>query len=303
MSRLCLLATCWLCLYLCACATLPGREAATLAFVEAQKTQARELRQQDRLADSLALWRTLLPLGAPDEETRRAIAELEKEIAAQTASNLRRARRAYAGGNTRQGDTWLLKVLALSPGHPEALERLGHTASERASAQQRNKSEQENRAAKQRAAPRAAYAPPDDSGRMRTLYEQGDFEGVIALGRQAAPAAGTRQAALLRQAHIALAERAGGAGRNELALEHLQAAMIAQPEEDDPLLARSLELRGALSRHWYEQGSRLLSSDLDAAVVALEKALQYNPYNANAQRKLAQAQTLQRNLQRIEGAR
>lgn len=303
MSRLRFLATCWLCLLLCACATSPGREAATVAFVASQKSQARELHQQDRLADSLAVWRTLLPLGAPDEETRQAIAALEEEIAATTASNLRQARRAYGAGDMRQGDTYLLKVLALSPGHPEALERLGHTASTRASAQQRNKSEQENRAVKQRAAAPATYAPADDSDAMRTLFESGDFEGVIALGRQAAPAAGTKQAALLRKAHIAMAERAGRDGRNELALEHIQAAMIAQPEEDDPLLPRSLELRGELSRHWYRQGSRLISSDLDAAVVALEKALQYNPYNRNAQAKLAQAQTLQRNLERIEAKR
>ncbi len=43
-----------------------------------------------------------------------------------------------------------------------------------------------------------------------------------------------------------------------------------------------------------------MKSNLPQAITALQKSLQYNPYNDAAKRKLQQAETLQRNLDKIE---
>ena len=110
-------------------------------------------------------------------------------------------------------------------------------------------------------------------------------------------------AALLRSAYIGLAEQAEQAGELDTALAHMQSAMALQPRENDPVMRRSVALRQDLSLHWYQHGSRLIKNDLPQAIAALQKSLIYNPYNDDARRKLLQAETLQRNLEKIEGTR
>ena len=107
---------------------------------------------------------------------------------------------------------------------------------------------------------------------------------------------------LLREAHVQLADAASADDR-ALELDHIHAALAAQPLAEDPLLARVVALRGALSDEWLKTGSGLLQSDLKAAISALEKSLYYNPGNRNASLRLKQARTLQRNLSRIKSAK
>jgi len=267
-------------------------------FVSAQKAQARQLQQEGQLAYALAYWRTLLPLGAPDAETRAAIAQLEKTIAARVKSLESRARQAYSSGRSNDGDTYMLKLLALQPGHPGALKRLRRGQSAFAQRQQREKSEAEYRTAVREEAPRKDSA----LDQLLALEQRGDYSAMVAFA-DGIDSTDAESARLLRGAHTALAGEAERRGDLDTAIEHMESAMVLQPVADDPLLQRTAELRAQLSASWYRKGTGLIKADLPGAIEALKKAVEYNPYNNNARRKLDQAQTLQRNLERIESKR
>ncbi len=264
-------------------------------FVAAQKNRAQALAADDRLAEALALWRTLLPLGAPDAETAAAIAEIERTIAARVKSLESRASQAYSAGRTSDGDTYMLKLLALEPGNAGALKRLRSSHSTFAQRQAQERSDAEYAEALRQAPPKqdSTYE------QLLALDKRRDYGAMLALADQA-DSADPDSARLLRGAHTALASEAERVGDFDTALMHMDSAMVLQPLSDDPLLTRSAELRGKLSANWYRKGTQLINSDLPGAIAALEKAVEYNPYNNNARRKLDQAQTLQRNLERIE---
>ncbi|MCB1844871.1 MAG: hypothetical protein KDI09_18045, partial [Halioglobus sp.] len=138
---------------------------------------------------------------------------------------------------------------------------------------------------------------------LSSLAASGDHAGLVAMATHSEPTLVPAERALLRNAHIALADAAEESGDLETALAEIQAAMIALPQPTDPLVEKTFELRSDLSQAAYREGARLLQRDLDGAIKALETALRYNPYNGDARRKLDQANTLQRNLRKIEGLR
>jgi len=294
-----LIAAALLCACSCACTTQTRHDAATAEFVAAQKSTARDLQARGDLAAALAVWRSLKPLGRPDAETRAAKAQLEREIESRTGELRARGKRAYLAGNSGEGDHYMLRVLALRPGDEEALQYLGKSFSARAGAQQQSRRAQETRATGKP----VAAEPYGVQRQLEILHARGDYAGMLALEAQVDAQAEPGAAALLRSAHTRAADRAEQGGRYEEALHHMQAAMVLRPLPEDPLVARSSALRNELSMTWYRDGSRLLNSDLDAAIAALEKSLSFNPYNERARRKLDQARTLQRNLSRIEQGR
>lgn len=284
-------------LLLAACtATAPGRQQSVDHFVQVQKSEARQLQAQDRLAEALAVWRTLLPLEIQDPEVTDAVASLQTEIARRVDDNLRRARAAQAQGDHSTADLYMLRALALQPGQAQALVQLATNQSQRAQRQQENKSNQEYRqVAVQQQRPAVSLTQ-----RLRALNRQGDHEAMLVLGETAGEPPPPDVAGLMRLAHVSLADQAEQRGQFDTALAHMQSAMALQPRENDSLLSRSAELRKQLSEDWYRAGTRLMKNDLPQAITALKKSLGYNPYNQAARRKLAQAETLQRNLEKIQ---
>ena len=83
-------------------------------------------------------------------------------------------------------------------------------------------------------------------------------------------------------------------------LEHVFAAISTHLTKDDPLIERAARLRVTLSDKWYRVGIGRMKQNLQGAIVALEKSLDYNPQNTSAKRKLLQAKTLEDNLQKIQ---
>jgi tetratricopeptide (TPR) repeat protein len=288
-----------ICLFLTACTSVSGNMTGSNAFVQAQKQSAIQLHKQGKLAQSLATWRTLLPLGSVDSETRNAIEELETKIDSGVSANLKKAKTSYSRGNTRQGNIAMLKVLALRPGQQDALQALGASYSAKAQAQQASKSQQETRVATER----KSNSPDSIYQQMSRKYDKKDYQAVIALGSQAKAATEPKTVDLLRSAHTKLADKAEAGGKRDEALDHLRAAIAIGTQANDPLVARSHTLKKELGRYWYQQGTRLMKTDLPQAISALEKSLSYDEANTDAKRKLLQTQTLQRNLQKIEGKR
>lgn len=281
------------------------RSAAVAAFITRQAAAAEAAEADGRLAEALTLWQSLLPLPDPPPATGETISRLQREIAQRTAAALRQGEAAYREGNWRRGDNWMLRALALAPGEPTASRRLRENIAARARAQQDAKSGREYELlAASGPAPEpeptaGAAGPPPVQSRWAALHRAGNFQTLIAEAESAPPKPGSDAAALLRDAHTQLAAAARGRGEAVAELEHLQAALAAQPTIEDPLLDRVATVRMTLSRQWQRTGTGLMQTDLDAAVTALEKALFYNPGNTSARLKLKQAHTLQRNLSKI----
>ena len=279
----------------------PDRDAATgiSGFASRQVTAAEAAREGGDLAQALARWRTLLLVPAEAERARTAIAALEAEIAVRTREAVQRGEAAYARGNRREGDRWMLTALALSPGEETAVTHLRREFSARAVAEARNKSDSEY-ALRATPTPEQTAAAPAQPPTLAALYRDGRYRDLVDRAGETPPEPGSADANHLREAHLRLAEAAGD---RELELDHVHAALAAQPLAEDPLLARVVALRGELSEEWLKTGSGLLQSDLEAAINALEKSLRYNPENRNASLRLQQARNLQRNLSRIQATR
>lgn len=287
-----------MCFVCAACTGIPSRQASIDQFILRQEKGARSLEAEGRLADALSMWLSMKPLGE-NAELEREVARLEGEIDAAVRTHLARGNQAYATGKTALGDAQMLSVLALQPAQKEALSALRASQSARVRAQQTGKQDSEALAAVPRPAPREEYLKQE----LQDLYFDQNYEAMIALETQADVISNPGVGKLFRKAYIGLADRSEKVGDTLEALHYLQAAMTSYSLENDPLLARSLELRAELSRHWYLKGSRLMVRDLDASVTALKKALEFNPYNEEAKVKYKQAAAMQRNLKKIETAK
>jgi len=283
------------CILVTSCSGLPPREQSVAAYVRGQKNAAVAAQEQGRYAAALTLWRSILPLVGDDGEALEKLGELEGIIAARVTTALARGEAAYAADNRATGDLWMLRVLALEPGHRPALEYLRASASRHAYAQQTAKNYQERM---------QVVAQPEPEGQGFEAEPQA-FLDAARSPAVIAPAAGggrpTREQAApwVRRAYVALADTARQRRDKAAELEHLLGAMEASPRADDPLLPRSTSLRQSLSDDWYRQGSSSLQGDLQAAIEALEKSVAYNPDNSAARQQLKKARLLKRNLEKI----
>ncbi len=280
-----------------ACSNMPPERESRAEFVEQQKNFAQSLRSEGRLADSRSLWLTLLTLDASDSQAIEVVAQLDQAIARRVEDAWRKGESAYSRGNTRDGDIWMLRVLAAQPGHEAAQQRLAKSQSASAQSQQRDKSLAENRIL----LARKREAPGGVNEKIKAFYREGAYQQVLDSASQISGVAGSEVGDLVRKSHIALADEEEAQGDWKLALSHVQGAIASDPIAHDPLLSRAASLRGQLSDSLYKEGLMLMSDDLTAAIDVLKNSLFYNPYNQSAKRKLQQAQKLEANLRRIQG--
>lgn len=297
MNRLLLALATVLCASLAACSNTPPSAQARAEFASSQHRAAEAAEAAGDLAQALNLRRSLLPLDPDNAATRTAVDELHARILQRSAAAVERGKTAYARGRVGEGDRWMLRALALQPGEATALASLRHQASVRAHARARLNSTPEQQNEPAPAASDAAVA--DSAARLQEQYQQGDYQGlVIAIGP--APT-DTRSARLLHDAHVALALKARQRNATQDELDHLSSALqLTAPAAEPGMMQRIGELRQQISLRWYQQGTSLLQSDLGAAIAALEQSVAVDPDNGAAKLKLQQAQTLQRNLEKIQ---
>jgi hypothetical protein len=283
---------------LASCGSLPTKQQAVDSFESEQKAAAYAAQDQQRWAQALMLWRTVATLNPQDSEVQTAITTLEKAIQQRSRQGLSRGQAAYARGQLREGDLWMLRVLAVEPGQEQALAALRKSTSERALAVASTKATQENQLREDNAEENSAE---DLEYRLRSLYAAAEYAEMLALTANLGANAPASITTLQRSAHVAQADRAGKAGNRDVELEQVMAAMSVHPMAPDPLLDRSVRLRKSLSSDWYRRGTGMMKGDLSGAIDALEKSLVYNPENSAARLKLKQATVLQRNLEKIQG--
>lgn len=283
-------------LVLAGCADMSVRQGGELDFVTRQTAAAEQAEADGHLAVALDLWYSILTVDPQNAQVRDQIGELQQAIDQRVEVALKRGKAAYAAGNAKEGDTWMLKVLAIEPDQEQALAGLRQSASRRNQAKQNAKSEKEMR---QMIARRRA-APDSPQSRIRALYGQGDYQTLIEAAAKLDLKTDRDTARLLHLSHLALADQLAGKGDREGELGQLTTALSVYPEAGAPLAKRVSRVAKSLSDSWYKKGNASMKSDLPAAIAALEKAVEYDPQNKAAKLRLDRARILKRNLDKIK---
>jgi tetratricopeptide (TPR) repeat protein len=287
--------------FLSACASTPGSQRALDEFSSRQAVAASQAQEDGRLRDALSLWQTVVAAVPGDPDALAAIHALKSTIEDETDSAIRKGEAAYGQGKRSEGDRWMLRALALTPGEPIALAALRLSVSGASHERQEQKVQSAYAGLEEKkpvAAEASEAAVSDPVEELKRLFDQGSYDAVLQAVADA-DADDARYAALARDSHIALARRAGDAKQPEQRLRHLDQALAISSAPGDPLWQERRKLAEGLSDDYYRQSLALLKSDLDGAIAALEKSVMLNPDNIAAKDKLDQAQTLKQNLNRI----
>lgn len=264
-------------------------------FVERQTLAANRALENGELAHALTLLRSIESLEGNSEISSK-IKPLERKIALQSQSAFEKGESAYQAGNRVSGDRWMQEALALRPGYPKALKALRESVSYQARKQQKEKLSNESNEleiAEQRRRDGVQQQMFDE------LYASGRFEEAIALADGGSPDFKRSNKASVIASYQKLASAAGQ--RNELdeQLAYLETA-LSLDTANKTVIEDIASLRVKLSERAYRAGLALMSNDLEAAISELESAVDFDPDNLAAKTKLNQAQTLKRNLERIQ---
>lgn len=282
-------------------ANLPSTMSTDSSFEATQMAAATAAEERGDLARSLALWRTVLSYNPDNETARETVERLERRSSAQASRAYQRGLAAYKAGNKRSGDRWMMEALALRPGYEEALERLRLSSSQASHAKEGEKTNvaYENladKAAEEKAAA-AAYLTT-----MQSLYTSGKYTELLEASEDApaAVASGSTLATLVHDSHLALAVQAAKRKDTLSQIGHLEDALPTAGKNKVSLQNQVTRLKNSIGTQAYKEGLSLMKTDLDGAIVALERASRYLSNNLAAKEKLDQARTLQKNLKRIQ---
>lgn len=274
-------------------------------FRDRQAAAAAAAEQEGKLREARNLWNTVLTVEPNNAAALAAVEALELSIATNTRRAISRGKAAYAKGDNRNGDRWMLRALALTPGEDTAFAALQLSVSAASHRRQREKVESsypgvaEGGAQKSAQASAETQVAADPRSQAQRLFEVNDYDGVIRLAGSRIKA-GEADAVWVRDAHLALAELARTAQEPEQQLMHLDAALVLSSPRDDALVKQREGLAKSLSDLYYRRSLSLIKADVDGAITALEAAVAFNPSNIAATDKLDQAKTLKRNLSRIK---
>lgn len=278
---------------------------------------AREARAAGDPATALDHLHVVTLLAPGDDAARREAETLRAEIQRGVRENLEIGRTAMRAGDNAKASAAFLRVLSLEPRNAEAARSL------REIDRQNMARAQANRAARVRvedlfADARAAWAaPPGGNAAASANAASGandyELEQRIEMLRAGDSATALRELKAWVDAHpkdragrqrigAAVAERAKeaeGKGQRETALGLYEQALALRGEPQAEWSARIAALRKSVASDYYNDGVRLMRTDLDGAVVALEKAVRLDPRNANAANRLREAKAARDKLSRM----
>lgn len=288
---------------LSACATSLGPQSDLHEFKRRQTIAAQTAQEDGKFRDALMLWQTVATVDPQDSDAQASISTLQSTIENETRKAISEAQAAYSRGRRSDGDRWMLRALALTPKEPTALKGLQTSVSEASHERQDKRvqssyGEQSPEKDKTEDAP-LAKAVIDPAKDIQRLFDAGDYEGVLAAVATYNDSEQERHKTVIRNSHLALAERAQKAKNPEEQLNQLDQA-LALGAASKSLLRERQTLAETLSDDNYRASLSLLKTDLEGAIKALEKSIAFNPRNIAAKDKLDQALTLKRNLEKIK---
>jgi tetratricopeptide (TPR) repeat protein len=287
----------------------------------------RELAREARAAGDLATASDhlhVVAMLADDEAAKRETEALRAEIRRQVREQLEAGRAALRAGESARASTAFLRVLALEPRNAEAARSLRDVDRQnmaRAQAARASRVRVEDlfadaRAAKSPPAPAAAspYAAPAAAAATTTVGNDAfDLDQRLAMLSAGDTAGALRELKAWVDAHprdraarqrigTAVAERAKDAeakGQREAALGLYEQAIVLRGEPQLEWSARVTALRKAVGSDYYNDGVKLMRTDLNGAVKAFETSVRYDPQNISAQNRLRDAKAAQNKLSRM----
>ena len=280
---------------------------------------AREARSAGDLATALDHLHVVTMLAPGDEAARREAETLRAEIQRGVRENLEIGRTAMRGGDNAKASSAFLRVLSLEPRNAEAARSLREIDRQNMARAQANRAARvrvEDLFADARAA-RAASPGGNAAASASATSAANDYEleQRIEMLRAGDSVTALRELKAWVDAHpkdragrqrigAAVAERAKeaeGKGQRETALGLYEQALALRGEPQAEWSARIAALRKSVANDYYNDGVRLMRTDLDGAVVALEKAVRLDPQNANAANRLREAKAARDKLSRMPG--
>ncbi len=257
-----------------------------------------------------------LTLLAPDmPELREERNAVRAEIAKVRDEQLRVGSAALRNGDGQRAADAFLRVLAVDPENAEAAHalrdidrrKLARIQSDRAA---RAQQEQPAQAAHNAMRPAPAATASKDAAlayeveQRIELFQAGDTAGGLRELRAYVDANPHDRSARVRigTAVFDRARELEGRKEREQALTLYEAAVALRGDTPAAWNARIVSLRKALSSEYYDRGTRAMRTDLAAAITALETSVRYDPANARAAARLAEARIVQARLNAIAPA-
>ena len=290
--------------------------------VRRHRELAREARAAGARATAVDHLHVVAMLAPGDEAARRDAETLRAEIQRGVRENLEAGRAAMRSGDNAKASTAFLHVLALEPRNAEAARNLREIDRQNMARAQANRAARvrvedlfaDARAA--RAAPPAGYAAAPAAAASATgVANDYDLEQRIEMLRAGDSATALRELKAWVDAHpkdragrqrvgAAVAERAKeleARGQREAALGLYEQALALRGEPQAEWSSRIASLRKSVASDYYNEGVKLMRTDLDGSVAALEKAVRLDPQNANAANRLREAKAARDKLSRMPG--
>ncbi|MEO8485308.1 MAG: hypothetical protein ABI585_03130 [Betaproteobacteria bacterium] len=290
----------------------------------------RELAREARAAGDLATavdHLHVVAMLADDDAARRETEALRAEIRRGVRDSLEAGRTAMRAGESGRAATAFLRVLALDPRNAEAarsLREIDRQNMARAQAGRASRVRVEDlfsdaRAARTAPAAPAAPATPAmaaasataaaaaagndafDVDQRMEMFRAGDTAGALR-ELKAWVDAHPRDRAMRQKIGATLAERAKeleGKSQREPALGLFEQALALRGEPQPEWTARIVVLTKTVGGDYYNDGVKLMRTDVNGAIRAFETSVRYDPQNASAQARLRDAKAVRDKLSRM----
>lgn len=286
------------------------------------REQARAARAAGDLATARDHLHVIALLHPEDDALRREIEALRAEIRRGVNERLEAARAAARAGDNGRASSEYLRALALEPRNAEATRALRDIDRQNMARAQSGRAARvrvedlfaDARAA--RTAPPAAGAPATgtagappatdardvyDLDQRLEMLRAGDTSGAL---RELKAWVDThpRDRAGRQRVGAAVAEKAKeneGKGQREAAISLYEQAIALRGEPQADWTARIAAIRKAIGEDAYNEGVKLMRTDLAGAIRRFEAALKADPQNARAATRLREAKAAQEKLSRM----
>lgn len=297
-------------LLLAACAETPQRPLAPApAPSAADPAQSRSIARHKALADQYGKsgdlakaavhWQAVVLLEPDNAANRAALAETRIAISRVANEQLAAGMAAMRAGDTDRATSAMLKVLAADPGNAEAARVLREIEKQRAGRTQaamaaRARTETTMLAAASGSARNGDAREAYELEQRIEMFRAGDTNGGLRELTRFVDANPTDKAARA-QIGSAVYERGRdleASGAREEALQFYDQAIALRGEKVAEWTSRANALRRYLGNEYYEKGLKSWTTDRMLAIRQWEASLRFDPANARAAARLAEARRL-----------
>ena len=274
-------------------------------FLDERIQLAQSLENQERLAEALFQWRVLAEVYSDNEFVQQKYRNLEQKID-QKLVKLRGHLSGRESLSINPGNKKIyLKMLALQPDNKEAREALRQLEKgkvELAATLKTEKIQSLFYSNQQKAKKEIDLARYNEQ--VQDLLESGKYVSLIQLTDRFLSEYPQHQPAhqVKYNALIGLANDHLKAGHKEKAINYYEKAQLVSDLNAPSLTKKITTLRRQLSSDLYVQGMKVFTTNIDKAVILLQKSVEINPSNFKAKQQLTRATKIQENLQRIKQA-